>query len=124
MSLSKQDISEKIVKQFLMLLYCIFKLLSEHSCVCRSGLNSLGAITCDNKTLIITREADMWIGYENDSNCLIVYPNCPFNHCDNSIINFTLSYHNKQCLYNRSEELCVECVEGFSLTLGSNQFEQ
>ena len=40
------------------------------------------------------------------------------------LLNFTLNYHNKQCLYNRSEELCVECVEGFSLTLGSNQCEQ
>ena len=92
-------------------------------CVCRSELNS-DSITCDNKTLIITRDGDMWIGYENDSNCLIVYFNCPFDYCNNSNVSFTLNYHNKQCLHNRSGVLCGQCSEGLSLMLGSNQCGQ
>ena len=97
--------------------------LVNDTCVCRFELNS-DSITCDNNTLIITRIGDMWIGYENDSNCLIVYPNCPFDYCNNSNISFTLKYHSKQCLHNRDGVLCGQCSKGFSLTLGSNQCEQ
>ena len=93
------------------------------TCVCRSELFS-PSITCDNKTLIMTRVGDMWIGYENSTNCLIVYPNCSFDYCNKNNISFTLNYHNKQCLHNRSGVLCEQCSEGFSLMLGSNQCEQ
>ena len=93
------------------------------TCVCRTELNS-DSITCDNKTLMITRDGDMWIGYENDSNCLIVYPHCPFDYCNKNSISFTLNNHRKQCLHNRSGILCGECSEGFSLMLGSNQCGQ
>ena len=94
--------------------------LENDICVCRFELNS-DSITCDNNTLIITRTGDMWIGYENDSNCLIVYPNCPFDYCNNSNISFTLNYHNKQCLHGRSGILCGQCSKNLSLMLGSNQ---
>ena len=93
------------------------------ACVCGWELNIL-PIKCDNKTLIITREDGMWIGYENDSNCLIVYrKQCPFHYCNKSNISFTLDYYYKQCLQNRSGILCGECSKGFSLTLGYNQCE-
>ena len=97
--------------------------LINDSCVCRSELNT-DSITCNNKTEIITRDGDMWIGYENDLNCLIVYPNCPFDYCNNSNVSFTLNYNNKQCLHNRYGILCGQCSEGFSLMLGSNQCGQ
>ena len=93
------------------------------TCVCRTELAS-DPITCDNKTLMITRDGDMWIGYENESNCLIVYPHCPFHYCNNNNISFTLNYHYKQCLHNRFGILCGQCDEGFSLMLGSNQCGQ
>ena len=93
------------------------------TCICRPELN-LGSITCDINSQIITRDGDMWIGYENDSNCLIVYSNCPFHYCNTSNISFMLNYPSKQCLYNRSGLLCGQCSEGFSLMLGSDQCEQ
>ena len=89
-------------------------------CICRPELNS-GSITCDVITQIITRDGDIWIGYENDSNCLIVYPNCPFHYCNDSNISFTLNSPSKQCLHNRSGILCGECSQGFGLMLGYNQ---
>ena len=92
-------------------------------CVCRPELN-LGSITCDINTQIITRDGEMWIGYEDDSHCLIVNSNCPFHYCTDSNVNFTLSNPSKQCLYNRSGVLCGQCSEGFSLILGSNNCEQ
>ena len=38
-------------------------------------------MTCDINTQTITRDDDMWIGYKNDSDCLIIYLHCPFNYC-------------------------------------------
>ena len=93
------------------------------TCVCRTELNS-DSITCNSKTLMITRNGDMWIGYENDSNCVIVNRICPFHYCNKSSISFTLNNHRKQCLHNRSGILCGECSEGLSLMLGSNQCGQ
>ena len=92
-------------------------------CSCRPELN-LGSITCDTNTQVITRNGDMWIGYENNSHCLIVYPDCPFHYCNDSNISFILNFPSKQCLHNRSGILCGECDEGFSLMLGYNQCEQ
>ena len=89
-------------------------------CICRPEFN-LPSITCDVITQIITRDGDIWIGYENDSNCLIVYSNCPFHYCNDSNISFTLNYSSKQCLHNRSGILCGECSQGFGLMLGYNQ---
>ena len=97
--------------------------LVNDTCVCRPELNS-PSITCDINSQIITRDGDMWIGYENDSNCLIVYSNCPFHYCNDSNISFIFNYPYKQCLYNRSGVLCGECSVGFSLMLGSNQCGQ
>ena len=90
------------------------------SCVCGSKLNS-SSIKCDNKTLIITRVGNMWIGSENDSKCLIVHLKCPFNYCNKNSVSFKINNHNKQCLHGRSGILCGQCSKNLSLMLGSNQ---
>ena len=97
--------------------------LVNDTCICNPELNS-HSITCDINTQILTRDGDMWIGYKNGSDCLIVYPNCPFDYCNSSNISFTLDYSSKQCFLNRSGILCGQCAEGLSLMLGSNQCGQ
>ena len=97
--------------------------LVNDTCVCRPELTT-SSITCDINTEIITRDGDMWIGYEYDSNCLIVYSNCPFHYCNDGNISFTFNSPSKQCFSNRSGMLCGQCSEGFSLMLGSNQCGQ
>ena len=99
-----------------------FQLVND-TCVCRSELNT-PPITCDINTQIITRDGNMWIGYKNDSDCLIVYQNCPFDYCNDNTIHFKVISPNVQCLYNRSGLLCGQCDEGLSLMLGSNQCGQ
>ena len=98
--------------------------ITNNTCTCTSELIKPPAITCDINTQIITREGDLWIGYENDPDCLIVYKKCPFDYCDDSNINFTFNTSNEQCLHNRSGILCGQCAEGLSLMLGSNQCGQ
>ena len=97
--------------------------LVNDTCVCRSELNT-SSITCDINTQIITRDGDIWIGYENDSNCLIVYHHCPFDYCNDGIVHFKITSPHPQCLHNRSGLLCGQCSEGLSLLLGTNQCGQ
>ena len=97
--------------------------LVNDACTCRSELNT-SSITCDINTQIITRRGNMWIGYKNDSNCLIVYPHCPFDYCNDGIVLFKIIYPDPQCLLNRSGLLCGQCAKNFSLMLGSNQCGQ
>ena len=97
--------------------------LVNDACSCRSELNT-SSITCDINTQIITRDGDMWIGYNNDSDCLIVYPHCPFDYCNDGTVHFKITSPNPQCLHNRSGILCGQCSEGLSLMLGSNQCGQ
>ena len=98
-------------------------ILVNDTCICRSELNT-PPIICDVKTEIVTRDGNMWIGYKNNSDCLIVYQNCPFDYCNDNTIHFKVTSPNAQCLYNRSGLLCGQCVDGLSLMLGSNQCGQ
>ena len=97
--------------------------LVNDTCVCRPELNT-SSISCDINTQIITRNGDMWIGYENDSECLIIYQNCPFDYCSDGTIHFIVTSPNAQCLHNRFGLLCGQCAEGLSLMLGSNECGQ
>ena len=93
------------------------------TCVCRSELNT-SSITCDINSQIITRDGNMWIGYKNDSDCLIFYPHCPFDYCNDRTVHFKITSPDPQCLLNRSGILCGQCSDGLSLMLGSNQCGQ
>ena len=97
--------------------------LINNACSCRSELNT-SSITCDIDTQITTRDGDMWIGYQNDSDCLLVYQNCPFDYCNDGTVHFEITSPDSQCLHNRSGILCGQCSEGLSLMLGSNQCGQ
>ena len=98
-------------------------LLLNDACICRSELNTF-SITCDIDNQVITSNGDMWIGYENDSDCLIIYQNCPFDYCNDRTIQFKITSPDSHCLLNRSGLLCGQCSEGLSLMLGSNQCGQ
>ena len=44
----------------------------------------------------ITRHGNMWIGYKNYSDCLIVHQNCPFDYCNDGNIQFKVIFPNLQ----------------------------
>ena len=98
-------------------------MLGKDTCVCRPELN-VSSITCDINSQNITRHGNMWIGYKNDSDCLIVHRNCPFDYCNNGNIQFKVTSPDPQCLYKRSGMLCGQCTNGLSLMLGSSQCGQ
>ena len=98
--------------------------LNSGTCGCRSELLRYNEISCDINSKNITRKGNLWIGYNNDSECVIAYPHCPFDYCNDGTVQFKITSPDPQCLYNHSGLLCGQCSEGFSLMLGSNQCGQ
>ena len=101
--------------------------LSNKSCVCEPRLaqythqcsitNGIGQITRDS-------HQQFWVGYDNQSDGLILHPFCPFDYCVPHTVIITLNNTDIQCAYNRSGLLCGRCKEGYSLVLGASQCKQ
>ena len=89
-------------------------------CDCTSELRN-NEISCDINTQNISKKGNLWIGYQNDSKCFIVYENCPFDYCEKNKTQFKITSSDPQCLLSRSGILCGQCAQGLSLMLGSNQ---
>ena len=94
------------------------------SCACNERLenytskckiiNGLGKITRDS-------DKDFWVGYDDQSDGLILHPHCPFDYCVNYTVDFSLDETDKQCAHNRTGLLCGACSkEGYSLVLGTS----
>ena len=103
--------------------------MSTKSCVCEPRLahytgehkcsitNGIGQITRDS-------HQQFWVGYDNQSDGLILHPLCPFDYCVSHKVVITLDNMDIQCAYNRSGLLCGRCKEGYSLVLGASQCKQ
>ena len=94
--------------------------LNSGTCGCRSEIRN-NEISCDINTQNISRKGNLWIGYQNDSKCFIVYENCPFDYCEKDKTQFKIASPDPQCRLSRSGILCGQCAQGRSLMLGSNQ---
>ena len=101
--------------------------LSNKSCVCKPRL-AIYTHQCHitNGMEQITRDShqQFWVGYDNQSDGLILHPLCPFDYCVSHKVVITLNNTDTQCAYNRSGLLCGHCKEGYSLILGVSQCRQ
>ena len=100
---------------------------SARSCVCEPRLAQYtNSCTITNGVGQITRQAgqQFWVGYDNQSDGVILYPRCPFDYCVSQAVNFSLNNTDMQCAYNRSGLLCGDCNEGYSLVLGTSHCKQ
>ena len=99
----------------------------ERSCVCNQRLAEYTS-QCDitNGLGQITRSSHdhFWVGYDNESDALILHPHCPFDYCVSHTVDFPLNNTDLQCAYNRSGLLCGACKKGYSLVLGTSQCKQ
>ena len=99
---------------------------STRSCVCEPRLAQYtGEHQCRIKNGLghITRNLGQhfWVGYDSQTDGLVLHPNCPFQYCVNGDIVFPLNNTDIQCAYNRSGLLCGHCMQGYSLVLGISQ---
>ena len=96
---------------------------STQSCVCDPKLQRYtNSCTITNGLGQITRDSSkqFWVGYDNQSDELILHPQCPFDYCVNDTVVFPLNNTDTQCANNRSGLLCGRCKESYSLVLGSS----
>ena len=99
---------------------------SAQSCVCESRLaHYISESECSIKNGLgqITRNShqQVWVGYDNQSDELILHPLCPNDYCVPYKVVFLLTNTDIQCAHNRSGLLCGACKEGYSLVLGTSQ---
>ena len=97
-----------------------------NSCVCEPRLAKYaGRHQCNitNGLGQIKRNSgqQFWVGYEDQSNQLILHPRCPFDYCINSTVVFPLNNTDMQCAGNRSGLLCGACKKGYSRVLSTFQ---
>ena len=92
------------------------------SCICEQRLQRY-TNSCNITSRKITRDSlqQFWVGYDNQSDGLILHPHCPFDYCANYTVDFSLNETDKQCAHNRAGLLCGACSkEGYSLVLGTS----
>ena len=97
------------------------------SCVCEPRLaNYTNQCTIKNGVGRITRDSDeqFWVGYDNQTDGLILHSHCPFGYCVSHKVVFPLNNTDMQCAPGRSGLLCGHCKEGYSLVLGTSQCKQ
>ena len=97
---------------------------SARSCVCEPRLTQYtNNCTITNAVGQITRDSgqQFWVGYDNQSDGLILHPLCPYNYCVNYKVAFPLNKSDLQCACNRSGLLCGACQKGYSLVIGTSQ---
>lgn len=93
------------------------------SCVCDERLQRYTDI-CNATDGTIFRDGDFWVGYDSQSQGLILHPNCPFEYCVSRSVSFRVEDSDTQCSHNRMGLLCGGCPDGFSLLLGSAQCDR
>ena len=100
---------------------------SARSCICEPRLAKYtNNCTITNELGKITRNEGQhfWVGYDNQSDELILHPHCPFDYCVNDTVVFPLNSTDIQCANNRSGLLCGKCKKGYSLVLGTSRCEK
>ena len=95
------------------------------SCDCDKKLQRF-TNRCNITSGKITRDSDQqfWVGYDNQSNGLILHALCPLDYCTSQTVDFSLNNTDVQCAYNRSGRLCGACKANYSLVLGTSHCEQ
>ena len=94
---------------------------TEQACVCDQRLKRF-TNTCDidSATILRPRNDNFWVGYDNDSQGLILRNQCPFDYCTSDDAYILVGDSSLLCNFNRSGILCGECVPGFSAVFGSS----
>ena len=96
--------------------------LSMESLICECNQFVITATTsCNPVNGVVTKEGTSWVGIYD--NCTLVYSPCPYDYCNQSSVNFSLSDPDMQCNphLNRVGLLCGGCAEGLSLMFGINK---
>ena len=95
-------------------------------CVCDNEITHIpiSEVICNTSWMPypIQRSGNNWIYHRYDYyDCTIAHIGCPFDYCNTAPVKLNLNESDLQCNYNRSGVLCGQCIQGFSLMIGSNR---
>ena len=94
-------------------------------CVCTERLQHFtNSCLVDDRTIHRMKHTQFWVGYDYNSDGVILHPYCPFDYCTSEEIYLAVDNSDKQCNYNRSGLLCGRCRDNLSLALGSSRYLQ
>ena len=99
---------------------------STNTCICDERLTKrILTDRCDIETGIVRPNgSEFWVGYDNDSDGLILHPQCPFDYCTEVEQVVQVDDSDTQCNYNRTGKLCGGCGGNTSLVFGSSRCMQ
>ena len=99
-----------------------FSLSSKGTCECERRLHKY-EVDCDINDQSILRKDSIWVGFDQQSEGLILHQHCPFDYCkpETDSVNFTMNNTDLQCNSNRSGHLCGACQRRLSLAVGSSR---
>ena len=89
-------------------------------CECEPRLQAYTS-SCNITDRSVQHKGDFWVGYNNESEGLILHPHCPLDYCKSGSVKFTFNETDKQCKHNRSGLLCGRCKHGLSLTFATSE---
>ena len=94
--------------------------ISHGICTCDSFItNQKIANNCNIDTTSITISSGKWLGYiQNQSYGFASV--CPTGYCNNDLTDIDMTQEDYICHPNRRGTLCGNCVEGYSIVLGSD----
>ena len=98
--------------------------ISHGICTCDSFItNQKIANICNIDTTSITISSGKWLGYiQNHSYGFASV--CPTGYCKNDLTDIDMTQKDYICHPNRRGTLCGDCVEGYSIVLGSDDCER
>ncbi len=100
-----------------------FTLNSSFICECESIIRQqLPFAVCSISNDSISQTGNVWVGYDVQENTTITASPCPFDYCYHGFVSFNIiDSPELQCASHRSGVLCGQCIEEYSLLLGSNE---
>ena len=99
---------------------------STNTCICDERLTKkILTERCDIETGIVRPNgSEFWVSYDNNSDGLMLHPQCPFDYCTEVEQVVQVDDSDTQCNYNRTGKLCGGCGGNTSLVLGSSRCMQ
>ena len=90
--------------------------VTRESCDCEARLRGF-TDTCsiDAATILRPKGSKFWVGYDNNTEGLILHSHCPFDYCTSEEIHIAVDepQSDMQCNYNRAGKLCGACQAMF-----------
>ncbi len=95
------------------------------SCICDLLLQDNIEYTCNINSRSIHIPANSWLGkvqsHDVTFNQVIGYSSvCPYKYCKNGITDVIMTEKDLLCDSNRTGSLCGQCIDGYSIVLGSD----